>query len=107
MAEPDRPPGRTRGLAQAVAQTITDVWPPRGAGSAGGALVAGAGASPPLAEKLKEWLRAEAGAGRLLPWVPVAFGAGIALYFSADHEPVLWVTALVAAVLVVATLLLR
>ena len=32
--------------------------------------------------------RAEAGAGRLLPWVPVAFGTGIAFYFAADHEPV-------------------
>jgi len=38
---------------------------------------------------LRAWARAEAGAGRLLPWVPVAFGAGIALYFSVDREPVL------------------
>ena len=29
---------------------------------------------------------AEAGAGRLLPWVPVAFGVGIAFYFAAGHE---------------------
>ena len=43
--------------------------------------------------KLREWVRAEAGAGRLLPWVPVAFGVGIALYFTADHEPVASVTA--------------
>jgi competence protein ComEC len=32
-----------------------------------------------------------------LPWVPVAFGVGIALYFTADHEPVRWVTASAAA----------
>ena len=44
---------------------------------------------PPFIETLREWVRAEAGAGRLLPWVPVAFGTGIALYFAADHEPVL------------------
>jgi competence protein ComEC len=36
---------------------------------------------------LRAWICAEAGAGRLLPWVPVAFGTGIALYFTADREP--------------------
>ena len=52
-------------------------------------------------------MRAEAGAGRLLPWVPVAFGVGIALYFTASHEPVLWPSAAVAAALAVAAYLLR
>ena len=60
-----------------------------------------------LLEKLRAWVRAEAGAGRLLPWVPVAFGAGIAGYFAADHEPVLSVTALTAAGICVAAFLLR
>ncbi len=90
-----------------MAQTIADVWPPRGAGQAGGALAAGRAAWPPLAAKLRDWLRAEAGAGRLFPWMPVAFGAGIALYFSADHEPVLWLTALAALVLGALAVLLR
>src|SRR3954449_3124490 len=102
MAEPVRPPGRTRGLAQ----TIADVWPPRDAGQAG-ALAVSSAAGPPLAARLKAWLRAEAGAGRLLPWVPVAFGAGIALYFSADHEPVLWVTVIAAGALCAVAVLLR
>ena len=26
----------------------------------------------------------------MLPWLPVAFGLGIALYFTADHEPAWW-----------------
>jgi competence protein ComEC len=39
--------------------------------------------------------------------VPVAFGAGIAIYFSADHEPIAWVVAATAGVLCVAALLLR
>lgn len=90
-----------------MAQGIADVWPPRGAGAAGGAVAAGRAAWPPLAAKLREWLRAEAGAGRLLPWVPVAAGAGIALYFAADHEPVLWVTALAALALCAGAVLLR
>jgi competence protein ComEC len=44
----------------------------------------------------RAWTRAEAGAGRLLPWVPVAFGTGIAFYFAADREPVLPVAAATA-----------
>jgi competence protein ComEC len=49
------------------------------------------------------------GSGRrtLLPWVPVAFGAGIAFYFAAGHEPVRWVAALTAAGLAAASFLLR
>ncbi len=61
----------------------------------------GLGVWPALTAKLREWIAAEAGAGRLLPWVPVAFGVGIALYFTADHEPVRWVTASAAALLAV------
>lgn len=61
----------------------------------------------PFVACLREWLRAEAGDGRLLPWVPIAFGIGIALYFSADREPVAWVTAVVAAALLGAAFLLR
>ena len=56
---------------------------------------------------LRKWVHAEAGAGRLLPWVPVAFGTGIAFYFAADHEPILPVVALAAAGLCVAAFLLR
>ena len=61
----------------------------------------------PFTIKLREWVRAEAGAGRLLPWVPIAFGTGIACYFAADHEPVLSVAILAAAGLCVAAFLLR
>ncbi len=61
---------------------------------AGGFVPSGFSAATSFAAKLREWIAAEAGAGRLLPWVPVAFGVGIAVYFTADHEPVGWVTAL-------------
>jgi competence protein ComEC len=49
-----------------------------------------AGASGRLRERLLQWLLAEAAPGRLMPWVPVAFGAGVAGYFAADHEPKAW-----------------
>jgi competence protein ComEC len=68
---------------------------------------AGFGAWSGLVETLRGWARAEAGAGRLLPWVPVAFGSGIALYFAADHEPVLAVVAITAIALGLAAILLR
>jgi competence protein ComEC len=48
---------------------------------------------------LRDWAGAEAGAGRLLPWVPVAFGTGIAIYFAAYHEPVAWIAVTTAALL--------
>src|ERR1700747_1803031 len=87
---------------------IAGTWPPRRAAEAGGLL------APPgfdvwtsLVAKLKGWARAEAGAGRLFPWVPVAFSAGIAVYFTADHEPALFAAAPLAIALCVAAILLR
>jgi competence protein ComEC len=99
VAEQGRTPGQTRGYA--------GTWPPRAAAPAGGYAPSGLTAWPSLVAKLREWVRAEAGAGRLLPWVPVAFGTGIAFYFAADHEPVLSVAAAAAIVLCAAAFLLR
>ena len=86
---------------------IAGTWPVGRAASAGGLAPAGFDLWTSLAETLREWARAEAGAGRLLPWVPVAFGGGIALYFAADHEPVLWVVAATAIALTLGAVLLR
>ncbi len=81
-------------------------WPPRGA--AQGAVLAPSRALwTSFLERLRAWVRAEAGAGRLLPWVPVAFGAGIALYFTASREPVLSVSIVTAAAFCLAAFLLR
>ncbi len=44
-----------------------------------------------------DWLAAELAPGRLAPWLPVAFGFGIVLYFTAGREPAWW-AALAAAV---------
>jgi competence protein ComEC len=82
-------------------------WPPREAARAGGFAPPGVGTWSSLVAKLQSWARAEAGAGRLLPWIPVAFGAGIAFYFAASREPVAWVTAVMATVLCTAAFVLR
>ena len=69
-------------------------WPPRE--TAVVSAVSDPGWCRSLAESNLKWIRAEAGPGRLLPWVPVAFGAGIALYFTAAREPMAVVVAPVA-----------
>ncbi len=99
MAERGGSPGRTQGYA--------GTWPPREAARAGGIAPSGLSAWSSFIEKLRTWIRAEAGAGRLLPWVPVAFGTGIAFYFTADHEPVASVSAVAAAAFCLAAFLLR
>jgi competence protein ComEC len=40
--------------------------------------------------RIGDWIASDVAPGRLIPWLPVAFGLGVALYFSADHEPSLW-----------------
>jgi competence protein ComEC len=82
-------------------------WPPRAAAPAGGFAQGGFEAWSSLVAKLQGWARAEAGAGRLLPWIPIAFGSGIAFYFTADREPVAWATAVTAAMFCAAAFLLR
>ena len=57
-------------------------WPPRKA--AQHVVPYGSGFWPTITETFRAWVKAEAGPGRMLPWVPVAFGTGIALYFAAD-----------------------
>ena len=70
------------------------------------------GAAWPQAEfavpaRLREWAIAEVGAGRLLPWFAVAFGTGIVLYFTADHEPAVWAVSAAAIASIAVAVLLR
>src|SRR3954451_4233629 len=60
-----------------------------------------------LAEQLRNWAIADTGPGRLLPWLPVAFGLGIAIYFTADREPAWWAASALAIAGVVVTFLAR
>src|SRR3982074_13144 len=108
MAEQGNTPGGRRGYA--------GTWPPRAAVPAGGFAPSVLGAWPPFIETLRQWVRAEAGAGRLLPWraaggvgrgVRAGSGPGFAFYLAADHEPVLSVAATLAVALCAVALLLR
>jgi competence protein ComEC len=90
--------------ARTRASTWPDFWPGSGARPAWGA-------APPraafvVATRLRQWAAEEIAAGHLLPWLAVAYGAGIVLYFTAEHEPAWWAaTSLAAACMAVAVLL--
>lgn len=42
------------------------------------------------AHRLRTWALADVGPGRLVPWLAIAFGFGIVLYFTAEREPAPW-----------------
>lgn len=61
-----------------------------------------------IAAKLRQWAVEEVTSAHLLPWLAVAFGFGIVLYFTAEHEPAWWAgTDLAIASAVVAAMLRR
>jgi hypothetical protein len=60
-----------------------------------------------LATQLRQWVRAEVTAGRLLPWLAVAYGFGIVIYFTAEREPVWQAAVALAVACVICTVLLR
>jgi competence protein ComEC len=66
-----------------------------------------AGFARELRDRAYHWALAEVGPGRLVPWLPVAFGAGIIVYFTAPREPLLWAPILLFAALAGATIALR
>jgi competence protein ComEC len=59
------------------------------------------------ADRLRNWAIADTGPGRLLPWLPVAFGFGIAIYFAADREPAWWAGSGLAAVCCIIAIVAR
>jgi len=90
MAGESDPKGRERAEARKGARAGT--WPLGGRtrdGSSGwpdalSPLLQGAGA------RMGSWIAHDTAPGRLIPWLPIAFGFGVVLYFAADREPFLW-----------------
>src|SRR5689334_6901746 len=58
-------------------------------------------------EALQRSLTIDTAAGRLLPWLPVCFGLGIVVYFTAEHEPALWAGVTLTGILAVITVIAR
>jgi len=77
---------RKRGRGRAGARATT--WPrPRVRGLGGEPWLHPGEALHAAAARLKDCAAVDFGPGRLVPWVPVAFGLGVAFYFTAEHEP--------------------
>jgi competence protein ComEC len=57
--------------------------------------------------QLRQWAAQEIAADRLLPWLAVAYGFGIVIYFTAEREPTWWAATALAAVCVIGAVLLR
>jgi competence protein ComEC len=60
-----------------------------------------------FAARLRDWAIADTGPGRLLPWLPIAFGLGIAIYFTAEREPYWWAGSGLAAICCAITIAVR
>ncbi len=93
---------------QHQAQGRAGTWPwPGSSGIAARWRLPWGGLAGPFAARLRAWASAEVAPGRLMPWLPVAFGLGVVLYFTAEREPVWWVTAATAVVAMLASVALR
>jgi competence protein ComEC len=95
-SDPNRPRGRAT------------PWPERGRGEAAWVWPSlWTRFAQNLTAKLREWALADVAPGRLVPWLPVAFGLGIALYFSAEREPSVFAATMLASACFVGAVLLR
>lgn len=58
------------------------------------------GRNSPIAvpARLRAWAAAEFGAGRMVPWLAVAYGFGDVAYFSAEREPAVWAALTLAGI---------
>jgi competence protein ComEC len=92
-----------KGKARSRAHALPDAVAGAQTGRAHGGVAFGAG----LLAHLGALAAAEAGPGRLFPWIPVAFGAGIVLYFTAAHEPMLAAASTAAGALCLAAFFAR
>ena len=76
--------------------------PPAGAGAAVGTgpgfIDTGSELARRARERIRSWAFAEVGAGRLVPWIAIAFGCGIIVYFSIDQEPAAWAAILLLCI---------
>jgi competence protein ComEC len=87
--------GRARGRAE----TWWPTWRPAAAGGWRALAWPQWTTGQRFAGRLRDWALADVGPGRLVPWMAIAFGFGVVLYFTAEREPSAWaaVAAVVAA----------
>ena len=91
--------------AQSRGRARATTWPVGGVPAAPGLVGPRSGFF--VATKLQQWAAEEVAAAHLLPWLAVAFGFGIVLYFTAEHEPAWWAATGLAIVCAVSAVALR
>jgi competence protein ComEC len=74
--------------------------PEAAAGARPGFLDAGSELARRAADCVRRWALAEVSAGRLVPWIAIAFGCGIIVYFAIDQEPAVWAAVLLVCIAV-------
>jgi len=57
--------------------------------------------------RVRAWAAAEFGAGRMVPWLAVAYGFGDVIYFSAEREPAVWAALTLASIGVAIAIMAR
>jgi competence protein ComEC len=93
---------RSRGRAEAWRPWVAAgrrpawIWPDAVSGLARG-----------VARRIREWAEAEVTPGRLVPWLAIAFGCGVVVYFAIDREPAPWATAALLAATATVAILVR
>jgi competence protein ComEC len=99
MAGPEQSPSRAKAWAADIdaARRRAGLRLPAGAEAALGR----------LQKTWSDWARSEVAPGRLMPWLPVAFGFGIVGYFSADREPAWWAASALVVVSVAIAFVMR
>ena len=99
--------GRARGRAE----TWRPWLPPWAAGGSGPASRPAwawpDGLARGAAQRIRDWIAVEVGPGRLVPWLAIAFGLGIVIYFTIDREPASWAATMLLAATVAAAILVR
>ncbi len=96
MAQDDR---ETTPDTKRESRTGASTWPVGGSRASWAGVWGARGPWPQflVPARLRKWAALEAGAGRLLPWFAVAYGAGIVLYFTAEREPAAWAALVLTA----------
>ncbi len=60
-----------------------------------------------IGRHIRTWALSDVAPGRLIPWLAIAYGFGIVLYFAAEREPAWWAGVPLSCVLIGTAILLR
>jgi competence protein ComEC len=96
------------GTVENRARAGTSTWPVGGRVPwSGGWDVIGRQSPLAVPARIRDWAAAEFGAGRMVPWLAVAYCFGDVVYFSAEREPAVWAALALASIGVTIAIMAR